>query len=84
MRGRRRSSGKRDPSDESEAAPSIVVLSSSDDEEANEDLSLAIVKKARHREAKRKWSEDALGPASGEYYYSRRREAIGAARVCDH
>ncbi|RZR98318.1 hypothetical protein BHM03_00027638 [Ensete ventricosum] len=62
MRERRRSSGKMDPSDESEAAPSIVVLSSSDDEEANEDLSLAIVKKARHREAKRKWSEDALGP----------------------
>lgn len=50
-----------EPSDEGEAAPSIVFLSSSDDEEANEDLSLAIVKKARQREAKRKWSEDALG-----------------------
>ncbi|URE11064.1 Zinc knuckle [Musa troglodytarum] len=62
MRERRKSSGKMEPSDEGEAAPSIVFLSSSDDEEANEDLSLAIVKKARQREAKRKWSEDALGP----------------------
>ncbi|THU50904.1 hypothetical protein C4D60_Mb06t25270 [Musa balbisiana] len=62
MRERRKSNGKMEPSDEGEAAPSIVFLSSSDDEEANEDLSLAIVKKARQREAKRKWSEDALGP----------------------
>ncbi|CAL9096001.1 unnamed protein product [Musa acuminata var. zebrina] len=62
MRERRKSNGKMEPSDEGEAAPSIVFLSSSDDEEANEDLSLAIVKKARQREAKRKWSEGALGP----------------------
>ncbi|KAJ4959572.1 hypothetical protein NE237_026683 [Protea cynaroides] len=31
---------------------------SSDDEEANEDMSLAIVEKARMRETKRKWKED--------------------------
>ncbi|CAL9072787.1 unnamed protein product [Musa textilis] len=61
MDQRWRSKGKTAPSDEDEEAQSVISLGSSDDEEANEDLSLAIVEKARQREAKRKRSEDALG-----------------------
>ncbi|RWW85405.1 hypothetical protein BHE74_00005902 [Ensete ventricosum] len=56
-----RSKGKTAPADEDEETQSVIALGSSDDEEANEDLSLAIVEKARQREAKRKRSEDALG-----------------------
>ncbi|CAL9064799.1 unnamed protein product [Musa banksii] len=62
MGQRWRSKGKTAPADEDEEAQSVISLGSSDDEEANEDLSLAIVEKARQREAKRKRSEDALGP----------------------
>lgn len=62
MGQRWRSKGTTPPADEDEEAQSVISLGSSDDEEANEDLSLAIVEKARQREAKRKRSEDALGP----------------------
>ncbi|OVA18883.1 zinc finger protein [Macleaya cordata] len=43
---------------EDETGKSVIVLSSSDDEEANEDLSLEIVEKARVRESKRKRGQD--------------------------
>ncbi|KAF8395508.1 hypothetical protein HHK36_019456 [Tetracentron sinense] len=52
--------GNLDHEDEEETKKSVILLSSSDDEEANEDLSLKIVEKARMREAKRKRKEGDL------------------------
>ncbi|KAG1333910.1 zinc finger CCHC domain-containing protein 7 [Cocos nucifera] len=44
--------------DDDEAAKAVIFISSSDEEEANEDLSLAIVARAREREANRKRAEE--------------------------
>lgn len=60
MATRWRYAGKSDPSDEVDKAETVVVLTSSDDEEANEDLSLAIVEKAKQSKAKRKSVEASL------------------------
>ncbi|KAJ8498262.1 hypothetical protein OPV22_008814 [Ensete ventricosum] len=85
-----RSKGKTAPADEDEETQSVIALGSSDDEEANEDLSLAIVEKARQREAKRKRSEDALGrvpaaepPASAVRHSSVSPSSGGAELVSD-
>ncbi|XP_008789899.3 zinc finger CCHC domain-containing protein 7-like isoform X2 [Phoenix dactylifera] len=58
--GRRRGdkgSAESDEEDDGEAAKAVIFISS-DDEEANEDLSLAIVARAREREANRKRAEE--------------------------
>ncbi|XP_058086803.1 uncharacterized protein LOC131233940 [Magnolia sinica] len=44
--------------EEGEPLESVIVLSSGDDEEANEDLTLEIVERARERESKRQKGED--------------------------
>ncbi|OVA00861.1 zinc finger protein [Macleaya cordata] len=55
---REKMKAKVDEDNEDETKKSVILLSSSDDEEANEDLSLEIVEKARVRESKRKRGQD--------------------------
>lgn len=62
MGHRWRPRGKVDPEDEAREAEPVIVLGSSDDDEddkANEDLTLAILEKARQREAMRRGSDGA-------------------------
>ncbi|XP_043714612.1 uncharacterized protein LOC122662969 [Telopea speciosissima] len=55
---REKMKGKLNLEDEGDPPKPVIVLTSSEDEEANEDLSLKIVEKARMREIKRKRKED--------------------------
>ncbi|XP_042499219.1 protein AIR1-like [Macadamia integrifolia] len=55
---REKMKGKLDLEDEGDTQKPVIVLTSSEDEEANEDLSLKIVEKARMREMNRKRKED--------------------------
>ncbi|XP_010247154.1 PREDICTED: zinc finger CCHC domain-containing protein 7-like [Nelumbo nucifera] len=58
MGKREKMKGKLEEEEEEARKASVILLSSSDDEEANKDLSLEIVNRARMREAKRKREED--------------------------
>ncbi|KAJ3697473.1 hypothetical protein LUZ61_001178 [Rhynchospora tenuis] len=66
MAPRGRSKGKSDPADEADKAAEVVVLTSSDDEEANKDLSLAILEKAKQSNAKRKSVDDPIVTISSD------------------
>ncbi|KAJ4963148.1 hypothetical protein NE237_023087 [Protea cynaroides] len=55
---REKMKGKLNLEDEGDPPKPVIVLTSSEDEEANEDLSLKIVEKARMREMKRKRKKD--------------------------